>query len=437
MPSRGVGRPRGTAFSERTGCRPVSWTPPPRPEWVERLIAHGDAVGGAEHLVGLESDELLRVAAASTGLDDFGGEEWRTPFDVLLRALREESDLHLAGRLLVRTELLRTLRNRLQLEALWGERPDILTEEVPEPVFIVGSPRSGTSILHELMACDLATRAPAMWEMQHPVEAVRGEDYGAIGDRVVQLAHDLQPEYETMHANSGTLPNECIFITLHAFLSDHWSGQHVVPSYDRFLSRADHRPAYRYHRRFLQTLQSTGGSRRWLLKAPSHLSQLRALFDIYPDARIVRTHRDPLETLPSAISLMGTLKWMRCRNVDMAWAAEVLPAAYAALYAKEIEDRTSGALPEDRFVDVPFGDLVGDPVGTVAGVYARLDWSFPQATRSAVERYARSKPRGSRGVHRYSLAGVGLDGVREAERFRFYLDRYHIRPESDQGEPAD
>jgi hypothetical protein len=408
----------------------MSWTPPPRPAWVERLIAHGDAVGGAEHLVGLDGEELLRVARASTGLDDFGDDGWRAPFDVLLRALREESDLHVVGRLLVRTELLRTLRNRLRLEALWRERPGILDAPIHEPVFIVGSPRSGTSILHELMACDTATRAPAMWEMQHPVEALRGEDFAALGDRVVQLAHDLQPEYEAMHANSGTLPNECIFITLHAFLSDHWSGQHVVPSYERLLARADHRPAYRYHRRFLQTLQASGGSRRWLLKAPSHLSRLRVLFDVYPDARIVRTHRDPLKTLPSAISLLGTLKWMRCRNVDMDWATEVLPAAYAALYAAELEDRASGALPDDRFVDVHFDDLVADPVAAVADVYARLDWPFPDPARRGVEHHARAKPRGARGVHHYSLEGLGLDAAREAERFRFYVDHYGIRPES-------
>ena len=120
------------------------------------------------------------------------------------------------------------------------------------------------------------------------------------------------------------------------------------------IQASDQRPAYRYHRRFLQTLQSRGGPRRWLLKAPSHLFQLRTLFDVYPDALIIRTHRDPLETLPSAISLMGTLKWMRCREVDMSTAAALLPAGFAYVYEREIEWRESGVLPDDRFVDVLF-----------------------------------------------------------------------------------
>jgi len=407
----------------------MSWTPPPRPQWVERLIAHGDAAGGAERLVPLDGDALIEEAVRSTGLTDLGDDDWRPSYDLLLEALVEESDLHAVGRLLARTELLRTLRNRLRLTALWRARPDWLAAPVEQPVFIVGSPRSGTSILHELMATDPDTRAPAMWEMNHPVEAFHGEDVVEVADRVVQLWHDLQPEYRTMHENSGHLPNECIFITMHSFLSDHWGGTHVVPSYDAHLAASDHRPAYRLHRDFLRTLQARGGSRRWLLKAPSHLSQLVALFDVYPDARIVRTHRDPLRTLPSAISLLGTLKWMRCRRVDMSRATAALAAGYAYLYRREIEQRARGTLPDDRFVDVQFDALVRDPVATVENVYQRLGWPFTDAVRRRVADYASSKPRGVHGVHRYSLAEVGLDAADERRRYAFYTDHYGIPEE--------
>ena len=411
----------------------ASWLPPARPAWVERLIAHGEAVGGAENLVSLEAQELLATARRSTGLDDFGGSEgaWQSHFERLLRALHEESDLHLAGRILVRSELLRTLRNRLRLAALWHERPALLDAPVPAPVFIVGAARSGTSILHELLACDPATRTPAMWEMQHPVEAVTGsgDDRAEIADRTERFWADLQPEYETMHQNSGRLPNECIFITLHEFLSDHWGGCHVVPGYEAHLARADHVPAYRLHRRFLQTLQGKAGPQRWLLKAPSHLSQLRALFTVYPDAWIVRTHRDPASTLPSMIDLLGTLKWMRCARVDMTRAARVLPAAFEALFAREIEDRASGALPGARFIDVHFRKLVADPAGTVAHIYDRLGWPFPAETRAAVATYAARKPRGARGAHRYSAESTGLDPADLRERFAFYREHYGIEEE--------
>ena len=408
----------------------MSWQPPRRPVWAERLIEHGEAVGGAEQLVSLDAASLMDAATRSTGLSDFGEGGFRTHFEVLVRALEEESQLHLLGRTVARTEIVQALRNRLRLADLWKRRPELLDEPVSAPVFIVGSPRSGTSILHELMACDPASRCPALWEMERPVEAVEGEDCGASVDLVTRFWHDLQPEYETMHANSGFLPNECIYITLHEFLSDHWGGCHVVPSYDAHLQAADQRPAYDYHRRFLQTLGSRGGSRRWLLKAPSHLFQLRTLFDVYPDARIVRTHRDPLKTLPSAISLMGTLKWMRCREVDMSAAAGLLPIGYAYVYRKEMEWRESGVLPDDRFVDVLFDDVVRDPVGTVRSVYDRLGWAFSSEVGSQIAGYAKRKPKGAHGAHRYSLAEVGLDAEAERERFAFYRERYGVREES-------
>ena len=407
----------------------MTWQPPKRPRWAERLIAHGAAVGGAANLVSLDPEELLRTAERSTGLSDFGGGAWREHYAVFLDALETESDLHLVGRLTTRTELLRTLRNRLKLAALWKERPEILEPAITKPAFIVGSPRSGTSILHELMAQDPATRAPAMWEMSHPTEALTGDAIAQTADDVTQYWHDLQPEYETMHANSGALPNECIFITMHEFLSDHWGGNHVVPSYDAHLQRTDQRPAFAFHERFLKTLMQRGESRRWLLKAPSHVFQLPALLDVYPDARIIRTHRDPTKTLASSISLMGTLKWMRCNEVDMAKAPSELAYGYATIYRREIEQRESGQLPDAQFIDVRFEDIVRDPVGTVERVYERLDWPIDDDVRKRIADYATHKPKGSRGVHRYSLEEIGLDLGTERERYRFYMERYGIRSE--------
>lgn len=408
----------------------MAWAPPPRPRWVERLNAHASAVGGAAELVSLDAEGLIETARRATGLEDFGGDGWRPHYDVFLDALAREAQLHLAGRLMARTEILRTLRNRLRLAALWKRRPEILAEEIAPPAFVVGSPRSGTSILHELLALDTASRAPLMWEMQHPVESLEGDAFRAVGDAETTFWHDLQPEYETMHANSGELPNECIFITLHEFLSDHWGGCHVVPSYERHLAKSDQRPAYRYHRRFLQTLQQSDRRQRWLLKAPSHLFQLRTLFDVYPEARVIQIHRDPLKTLPSTLSLTATLKWMRSENVSVENLGPRMAMGYEFVYRSEIEQRASGALPDDRFVDVCYHDLLADPAGTVRSIHERLDWPLPRGLERRVADYVASKPRGSRGAHRYSLADWGLDAAEENERFAFYRERFGIPAEA-------
>jgi hypothetical protein len=393
------------------------------------MNAHADAVGGARALVSLDPDELIATARRITGLDDFGGDEWLAPYHVLLDSIEREASLHLAGRLLTRAEILRTLRNRLQLAELWRGRPEIVSDPIHPPVFVVGSPRSGTSILHELLALDPAHRAPAMWEMLHPVESLSGDALRAVGHAETTWWHDLQPEYEAMHANSGDLPNECIFITLHEFLSDHWGGCHDAPTYQAYLAKADQRPAYRYHRRFLQTLQQRARGERWLLKAPSHLFQLRALFDVYPEARIVFTHRDPLKTIPSALSLMGTLKWMRCEHSDPAAGAETTATGYAVIFRRLIEQRASGALPDDRFVDVRYAELVADPGAAVERIYAAFGWRFTPELRRTVVDYVTHKPRGAHGVHHYSLAEMGLDAAVERKRFAFYCDHFGVAEE--------
>lgn len=408
---------------------PLSWSPPQRPRWVDRLNAHATAAGAARHLISLDGAEMLQTARAATGLDDFGGGAWRLHYDVLVAALENESSLHLAGRIITRTEILRSLRNRLQLVALWKARPEILEPELLPPVFIVGSPRSGTSILLELLACDANNRAPAMWEMLHPAAAVQGDEMRAVGDATTQFWHDLQPEYESMHANSGDLPNECIFITMNDFLSDAWGGPHVVPSYEAHLFTSDHRPTYAFHRDFLRTLQQRRSGSRWLLKAPSHLAQLAALFAVYSNARIIQTHRDPLKTIPSTLSLLGTLKWMRCEHVDLGRLAQWIARGQAASYEREIAQRRDGTLPDDRFVDVRYTDLMTEPLAAIENIYERLGWDLDASTARAMADYLRRKPKGAHGEHRYTLEEMGLDAAAERRRFEFYRDRFRVPEE--------
>lgn len=405
----------------------MAWTPPERPVWVQRLIAHGDAVGGPEHLVGLDPDELIVTAVASTGLDDFGAPTWRPHYDVLLPALEAESDLHLAGRIVARTELLRSLRNRLELEARWAADPTILERPVEAPVVVIGMARSGTSILHELLWCDPAHRAPLTWELLQPA---RGPDEAAAtGDATHQFWHDLAPEYEAMHHNQGDLPNECIFATMNEFLSDHWGGVHEVPSYSMHLALADHTDAYRYHRRILQTLTARPDGERWLLKAPSHLATLDALFAVYPDARVVHIHRDPLRTVPSTLSLMATLKWMRCRHTDPVAVAPLLSAGFAGMLDSVVEGRALGRLPDDQFADLRYADLLADPLAAIAGVYDHFGWDLTEAATAAMAAHLAARPQDKHGTHRYALADFGLDPAEERPRFAVYQERFAVSDE--------
>lgn len=412
----------------------MSWSPPEAPTWVDRLDAHGAAVGGGEHLVSLDRDDLLATARASTGLDDFGGDSWRPHFDVLVAALRDEAHLTTLGRLVARTELVRALRQRLLLAARWSADPTILDEAIEAPVFVVGTGRSGTSILHELLALDPGNRVPLTWELLHPGEAVGSPDEQAraraAGDAVHRAWGDLQPAYETMHHNAGDEPNECIFATMLEFLSDQWGGTYEIPTYSGHLVGADQTEAYQYHRRVLQTLQRRRpAGRGWVCKAPSHLSQLRTLFSVYPDARVVQLHRDPLRTVPSTVSLMGTIRSMRCERVDVDGLAPLISFGYALMLDDTMDARASGALPDDQFVDVRYADLMADPAATVLGIYEQLRRPAPADLAVSVTDHLARRPRGAHGEHRYSLADFGLDAATERARFARYQAHHDVPDE--------
>jgi hypothetical protein len=408
----------------------MTWTAADAPDWLTRLNAHADAVGGAEHLVALDRDELLETAQASTGLTDFGGESWRPHYELLVECLDREARLTVAGRLVARTELLRSLRQRLLLTETWRTEPTIVDEPIEAPVFVVGTARSGTSILHELLALDPASRVPLTWELLHPGEVLADADRARrAGHQVHAFWADLRPAYATMHHNHGDEPNECIFATMLEFVSDQWGGTYDIPTYSAYLVGADHTEAYRYHRKVLQTLQRRDRRDRWVLKAPSHLAQLRTLFAVYPDARIVQIHRDPLKTVPSTISLMATLKSMHSDDVDGLALAPLVSMGYGAMLDDTIDARAGGELPDDQFVDVRYDDLLADPIEAVAGVYDALRLIFPADLDDAIAAHLAVRPKDARGAHEYSLTEMGLDASAERARFRRYQAIYGIPDE--------
>lgn len=411
----------------------MSWVPPARPRWVVDHNALGELLG-VHALHPIASEALLATATAATALDDLGGDTWRAGFELLCASLRDEAGLHAVGALLARSELLRTLQNRLRIVAALAASPEVESAPVTAPWFVCGTARSGTSILHELLAQDPTTRAPAAWELMYSVPAPRTETYEsdpriALADREVRFWDEITPEYLTMHENGGALPQECIFITGHEFASEHWSGVHDVPTYNKWLQRHDLTPAYRWHLRHLQWLQSEHPGAQWVLKAPSHLSALPALFAVYPDAWIVQTHRDPLRTVPSTISLMATLRWMRSDRVDADRLARTMATGVAMLFDFVRSRRLDGTLPDDRFIDVRYADLLRDPVATIRGIYDRTGREFTPEYAAAIPAYLAAKPQAKHGAHRYTLDDFGLDADELRDRYRTYCDAYGIEHE--------
>jgi hypothetical protein len=327
------------------------WSPPPRPEWLAAFLEETKS-WDADAVAPLQADELIATAIRRTGLADFGLDDWREPFEILVRAIEEEGELHLFGRLWTRHDLILFLEARLQIEATYKAHPEIEDEVIDRPVFVTGLPRSGTSILFELLAQDEQFLAPANWEFVLPCPPPEAATYR--NDPRVPRAHDLitqmtraAPTLQAMHELGAWIPNECSVAMRMSFRSQHLASYFQIPSYTNWLFAADPEPAYRYYKRLLKLLQWKNPRGHWLLKDPAHQSFLPVLFKVFPDARVIVTHRDPVRAQGSVTNLMGTFFWMRSdKPFDAAAFEELLtPEGTAARLNQMIDWIDSGTVP--------------------------------------------------------------------------------------------
>jgi hypothetical protein len=407
----------------------VSWTPGPRPDWVQGLHTVADPAW-----IRLDADELLAEAASRTGLSDFGEGDFLEPYRIFVCALDAEAQLHTLGRLIARSDVRNWLENRLQLTDWRKRQPEIASARVVAPIFITGLPRTGTSILHELLAQDPAHRAPLHWEVRHPCPPAGASDPGddriARAERQVQLWNQIVPEYRVMHELGARLPVECIQITAHEFRSEELMGRHQVPSYAAWYARCDLAPAYRFHRRLLQHLQQRSPARRWVLKAPSHLPALPTLFGTYPDARVVVTHRDPLKILPSVASILYSTAYVRSDAVDPAAMLRWFTGdTCCSLLDGMTAFRAGGAVSPRQFYDLRYAELVARPIETIAALYDHFEMRFSAEAEARMRAYLAAKPKAKHGAHRYDFGATGFSEGAERERFRAYQERYAVASE--------
>ncbi len=394
-----------------------------RPDWVRRINAMGDSVGGAEKLIPFDPEALVRSAIESTGgLDDFGSfdGDWHARLLSLVAELEATGDLHALGRLMTRQELLRGLRTRLLVAHARNEHPAIADEPLAEPLVITGPPRSGTSILFELLALDPNARAPRAWEVIHPLpfgeQGASAEERRALAECEQEFWADVQPEFAAIHELRADLPVECVTLTLPSFTGGHWGMIANLPNWI-----PDYPASMQYHRALLQTLQHGGPPRNWVLKTPLYLVFIDLLFASYPDAWVIHTHRDPLKTEPSSLSTLATVRWERSDSAELPEAGSGLGDMMLLL----MQRRIAGELPE-RIVDSHFSDLMADPVAAIEKLYGQMQRPFLPEHADAIRRYVAEKPKGKFGTHRYSPEEWGFEPAALREKMRPYTDHYCV-----------
>jgi Sulfotransferase family len=380
-----------------------------------------------------EPKNLIAAACEEVGSDDFGADGWQSGLERVADGLVNDARLSAIGVEVAHLDVMRALKNRLGVIAWRKQHPGVAAQPITAPIFIVGQPRTGTTILHDLLAQDPELRAPLTWEVDEPCPVPQPETYHsdpriAQAQASIEMSEQIVPGFLAFHPMGALLAQECVRITGSEFTSMIYTVQYRLPSYYRWLLyEADHTGAYRYHRIFLQHLQS-GVPGQWLLKSPAHLWQLDKLLAEYPDALIVQTHRDPLNVISSIAALTHHLRRMGSDESDITECAAQSYEEITVGLDRGMALRDSGVVPDSRVIDVQFTDFVKDPWNTIRGIYQKLGRELrPEAEQKMREFLAAHPGDGGRG--RYTWADTGLNADEVRERVRAYQERYDVPTE--------
>ena len=383
-------------------------------------------------MTAFDPEEVLDAARAVTGLDDFGPDSFRPGLETLCASLEHDAQLNDLGRVAVPGMLVGSLANRARVFDWIARHPEVRDERIDAPIVVIGMFRAGTTLLSRLFDQDPRNRALLMWEAGDSVPPPTPTDHRA-GPRVdavhasnAMLA-EINPQIEVVHHEQADEATECITVMGQDFKSLTFEAIANLPSYHRWLLDVDQRSAYEYHRGVLQVLQSAGVRGRWTLKSPHHAIALEHLTAVYPDARLVLLHRDPVVLSGSVCGLIRTLSSTFSDVDHRTYIAEQWPAMLEESVRRI--DAFRDAHPEHPIVDVQYADLVTDPVATVRSIYAAVGDELDDDGAEAVTAYVEAHPRGQFGAHRYDVSEYGLDAGALAERFAAYTDRYGVPSE--------
>ena len=375
-------------------------------------------------------DELIAEARRRTGLERFDRETFREGLGILVSDInRDERPDPLVER--TREVLLKALTDRLKTTAWLEGRPELLERPIERPIFVFGVPRTGTTLLSNLLAADPAHRSPLTWEIDNPVPPATTATLYTDPRALAALEAErkmlaARPEMGKYYRSSAIYPNECVFIMAHDFKTLMWESRGVLPNYRDWIFQTDVTSAYEYHKRFLQLLQAEAPG-VWNLKMPSHALNIPTILKIYSDARLIWTHRDPVTATSSFCSLI-TLAHQGFRGkVDVEWLSRNCPWQ-AVQHANRIMDARA-AIGEDRIIDVHYADLMRKPLETMRGVYKSLGEDFSPAAEAGMQAWLKDNPQDKFGKHEYKLERFGLteQGVRQL--FERYLSRYEVERE--------
>ena len=376
----------------------------------------------------MELDQIIAKARDATGLSDLGDLAALTGLEILVRASNEEARLSATGAARWEQSLVGTLSNRLRIVDYLKQHLDLLDRPIDRPLFVFGLPRTGTTLTINLLNADPARRCFLRWEALDSVPPARAgalhSDPRCTAEQArLDMMIKYAPQIAAAHYEAADSPTEDQYAMALSFCSQIFESTLHIPSYRDWFLQTSYLPAFRFQKQLLQLLQAENGG-RWTLKNPWHPLFLDDLVTVYPDAQLVMTHRDPVEVVASACSLIRLVRPMYSDAVDLREIAAQMIDTFDHMIARQNAFRDKHG--EASIHDLYYTDQLRDPIGEMRKIYARFDEPFTPEAEAAMASMLAANPQGKHGQHRYSLEEFGLTASGVRDHFRHYCDRYRI-----------
>ncbi|MDG2048366.1 MAG: sulfotransferase [Halioglobus sp.] len=399
------------------------------------------ALAYAETLeIELTSQSILQEASQVTGLDDFGQSDFLQRLELLCDEWGRDKGLVNLGRLSLRNKLLQHAKSRLLIQDVLTRYPEIHAVEIRTPIIVAGLPRSGTTHLVNLMAADTRLRSLPLWESYEPIplagEALREDGVDPRYQRCEdtwQMMQSLSPLLAAMHPMSPDHIHEELELMGPDFASYNYEWLSVSPRWRDHYYACDQTPHYEYMKTVLKILtwqdgDVSGVKTRWLLKCPQHLEQLSVLQQVFPDATIAITHRDPVSVIQSAATMLAYGQRINRKEVDLAGLMSYWTDRVAHLLRACVRDRES--LPAERSIDVLFHEFMADDLAMVEKIYAKAELDMTAHARGQLQSYVDEHPRGKDGRVIYNLQDdFDVEPAQLRALFDFYTARFPVEVE--------
>lgn len=376
----------------------------------------------------MQVKDIISKAQLATGMSDLGDSSVLEGLEKLVQASNEEAHFTAAGAAQWETSILDTLTNRLRIVDYLKHHPDLLDRPVDRPMFVFGLPRTGTTLTINLLNADPMRRCLLRWEAIKSVPPakpgeLRTDPRFVAEQQFLDMAMQYAPQIAAIHHEDADSPMECQFAMALSFCAQVFDSMAHIPSYGKWLFETSYLPAFKFHKQLLQLLQEGNGG-RWTLKNPWHPLFLNDLTTVYPDAQLVMTHRDPVEVVGSACSLIRHIRPMYSDVVNLRDIAAQMIATFDLMIERQNTFRAKHG--ESAIYDIRYNDQLRDPIGEMRKLYAHFGEPLTPDAEVAMRKVLAEQPQGKHGKHHYSLEEFGLNAKDVRAHFRDYCERHEI-----------